>query len=239
VSVTFPTAFQRARSDQHKQQRAEDLLAAARELSTGRGSRTVSLTAIAQRAGVHASGVRRYFDSREDILLALAAEQYQEWADAVAQLLGEQELSGPDALAAALAESLVVRPLLCDLQAHIPLSLERESSMETVRTFKLTALAATRRLATSVSRALPALPPDAAFALVAGTLMLAGQLWQMAHPSAEAQQLYAEDPRLDGAVLDFVPWLTRLVAAMAVGLAATPVSPDSAPAAGVAAPAPG
>jgi AcrR family transcriptional regulator len=237
--VTGPAGFQRARSAQHKEQRAGDLMSAARSLAAGGGARTVTLTAIAERAGVHVSGVRRYFDSREDILLALAAEQYDEWADAVAQLLGEREVDGPDALAAVLARSLLARPLLCDLQAHVPLSLERESSTGTIRAFKLTALAATDRMAAAVDSALPALGRTAAFELVAGTLMIAAPLWQMAHPSAAARQLYAEDPRLAGAVLEFLPWLTRLVAAMAAGLAADPVSRGGGPAAGASAPAPG
>ncbi|QXG74543.1 TetR family transcriptional regulator [Modestobacter sp. L9-4] len=211
--------FQRARSPQHKERRAVDLLAAARTLASTHGARTVTLTAIATGAGMHVSGVRRYFDSREDILLALAAEQYEEWAEAVTGALELDTDGTPGSVAGVLAASLADRPLLCDLQAHVPLSLERESSPESVRAFKLTALTVTGRMAARISAVLPSLSPAAALELVGGTVMIAAPLWQMAHPSPAAERVYAEDPRLDGAVLDFVPWLTRLVTALATGLA--------------------
>jgi AcrR family transcriptional regulator len=68
--------FQRAYSLHHKQQRAADLIEAARTLGARGGVRTVTLTAIATQAGVHASAVRRYYASREEIPLTLAEEGY-------------------------------------------------------------------------------------------------------------------------------------------------------------------
>src|SRR3981081_3425447 len=76
--------FQRAYSPQHKQQRAADLMRAARTLAARDGVRSVTLTAIADHAGVHISAVRRYYDSREEILLGLAEQGYADWAGAVA-----------------------------------------------------------------------------------------------------------------------------------------------------------
>ncbi|MDT5324124.1 MAG: hypothetical protein QOF25_1276, partial [Mycobacterium sp.] len=75
--------FQRAYSPQHKEQRATDLVKAARTLAARDGVRGVTLTAIATQAGVHVSAVRRYFDSWEEILLGLAEEGYAEWTHAL------------------------------------------------------------------------------------------------------------------------------------------------------------
>jgi AcrR family transcriptional regulator len=41
--------------------------------------RAVTLTAIANRANIHVSAVRQYFESREAILLALAEQGYADW----------------------------------------------------------------------------------------------------------------------------------------------------------------
>jgi AcrR family transcriptional regulator len=71
--VTTSTV-RRARSAESKERRAADLAGAAGALATSLGLRNVTLAAIAEDAGVHPSAVRRYFDSREDILLTLAAE---------------------------------------------------------------------------------------------------------------------------------------------------------------------
>ena len=128
------TAFRRARSADHKEQRVRDLLDAARVLAAEQGVRRVTLTAIATRAGVHVSAVRRYFDSREDILLTLAGEGWQQWAGLVAATVQPApggHLEPAEALAAPLAEL----PLFCDLLAHVSLSLEREAPLESVRAF--------------------------------------------------------------------------------------------------------
>jgi AcrR family transcriptional regulator len=214
------TTFQRARSPEHKEQRAADLLAAARSLAAEQGARTVTLTAIATRADVHVSGVRRYFASREDILLALAAEYWDEWAAGLTAGLEEHPVRDAGELAELLAGSLAARPLFCDLQAHVPLSLEREASVEAIRSFKVTGLAAADRIAEAMSTALPELSPAAARDVVGGTTAMAATLWQVAHPSPPAARLYREDPRLGHAAVDFVPRLTRLVTALVTGLVA-------------------
>jgi AcrR family transcriptional regulator len=62
---------------------------AARTLGLRDGVRAVTLTAIAAQAGVHASAVRRYYNSREEILLILAEEGYRSWSyDIATQLNG-------------------------------------------------------------------------------------------------------------------------------------------------------
>jgi hypothetical protein len=52
---------------------AADLVEAARILASRDGVRAVTLTAIATQAAAHASAVRRYYASREEILLTVAA----------------------------------------------------------------------------------------------------------------------------------------------------------------------
>ena len=53
--------FQRARTEEEKRQRAEALVEAARSLAMETGVASVTLTALASRAGIHYSAVRRYF----------------------------------------------------------------------------------------------------------------------------------------------------------------------------------
>ena len=113
--MTEANSFQRAYSRHHKQQRAADLMAAARTLGARDGVRAVTLTAIATQAGVHASAVRRYYASREEILLALAEEGYRDWAhDIATRLAGRQDVTSGE-LARILTASLAERQLFCDL----------------------------------------------------------------------------------------------------------------------------
>jgi AcrR family transcriptional regulator len=209
------SGFQRARTAEHKEQRAEALLEAARELATAKGVREVTLTAIANAAGVHVSAVRRYFESREDIYLRLAAQGWVEWVDALAAALD----AGQD-LAEAIADTLARRPLFCDLLGQVQVSFEREVTLESVWDFKLKAVAQADRLAELCRRAVPELDEQAGRDLVAAVVGMAGMTWQSAHPPVILAGLYDADPRLAHAAVEFVPRLTRLVRTFVLGLIA-------------------
>lgn len=217
--ATTKPAFQRARTPENKERRTDALVDAARELAIRGGVRAVTLTEIAAAAGVHLSGVRRYFESREEIFLRLTAEGWRDWADVVCAELADGTFSARE-LSAVLARTLADRPLFCDLLGHAPLSLERQVSVEPVREFKLTALAALDDLITAITRATPEIARADAQDLIAAVSGLAAMLWQVSHPPETLAQLYREDPRLAHAVVDFVPRLTRLIHVTAVGLVA-------------------
>ena len=167
--------FQRAYSPQHKEQRATDLVKAARTLAARHGVRGVTLTAIATQAGVHVSAVRRYFDSREEILLGLAEEGYAEWTHAlIDRVHGHEGLTSAD-LARAVTETLVERPLFCDLLTHVTLNLERAVTYERVRVFKFTVGAALAPLATAITRS-SALTEEQANDLLLAVISMTAQI---------------------------------------------------------------
>jgi AcrR family transcriptional regulator len=205
--------FQRARTAEHKEQRAEALLAAARELAGANGVREVTLTAIANAAGVHVSGVRRYFESREDIFLRLAAQEWAGWVDAV-----EADLRGGRELVDVVAETLDARPLFCDLLGHVQVSFEREVTLDSVWDFKLKAVAQADRLARLCGHALPGLDEPAARNLVSAIVALAAATWQTAHPPRILAGLYEADARLAHVAVEFVPALRALIRTFVAGL---------------------
>ncbi|NBM17628.1 TetR/AcrR family transcriptional regulator [Streptomyces sp. GC420] len=215
--MTDRPGFQRAYSAQHKAQRANDLMEAARTLATREGVRGVTLTAIAQHAGVHVSAVRRYYASREEILLTLAEEGYEDWSQAVAaHLAGRTGLASAD-LAGILVATLVERPLLCDLFTHVTLSLEREVTYERVRAFKRTAVHAVGVVTEAVAEA-GALGRASSGELVTATIALTAPLWQAGHPGENLTRLYREEPGMAHVGIDFEPTLTRLLTALCDGL---------------------
>jgi AcrR family transcriptional regulator len=224
MNVSMPQhSFRRARSPQHKQQRASDLLDAARRLALTDGVQAVTLTRIAAQAGVHLSGVRRYFESREEIYLRLTAEGWRDWAEDVTMRLADLRditRATPEAIADVFSQTLAKRPLFCDLLAHAQVSLERGVQPETVREFKLSALGAVDQVVEAVRASGGPLEADAVRDLVAVATSLAGSLWQTAHPAPALKDLYAEDARLAHSIVDFEPRLQRLLRVTARGLAA-------------------
>jgi AcrR family transcriptional regulator len=217
-SQSVERRFQRARTADNKKRRARDLVEAARELALRDGARCVTLTAIAAHAGVHASAVRRYFDSREEILLVLTAQEWAGWAREVAEELARPRVVHVEQVASLLARSIGGRALFCDLLAHASLTLERQVPLEVARTFKLAALDAVDSIGSAVAGTVPQLHAQDARDLVTVTTALAAMLWQYAHPPPALEQLYRDDPRLGHTMEDFGARLSRMIRYAAAGI---------------------
>ncbi|MGW6601044.1 TetR family transcriptional regulator [Streptomyces sp. NPDC055036] len=220
--------FLRARSPEAKAARETKILSAAARLATAKGVREVTMTAIADEVGMHKSAMLRYFETREDIFLRLAATAWHDWSTEANDRLKEAAPC-PDtaskkwhgtahAIASELARSLVARPLFCDLLAHTPLNLERNVSTDTVRTFKQRAIAEVERTADTLCAITP-LTADQARAVVTTATSMAGALWQMAAPGTQLRAFYESDPELAHSVVDVEPRLTDILTALLTGYA--------------------
>ena len=120
-------------------------------------------------------------------------------------------------IAEAFAETLTSRPMFCDLLAQAPLNLERNVSIESVRSFKLVTLEEVAAISAELERLL-GLTELQAVDVIATATSLAGAFWQMATPGPEIQHLYRTDPRLSHAVVEVAPRLARILAAVMAGL---------------------
>ena len=189
---------------------------------------SVTLTAVADRAGVHHSAVRRYFSSHKDVLLQLAAEGWTRWSDTVCDALRARAPVTASTLATVLASGLDADPLFCDLLANVPLHLEHDADIECVGEFKRVSHAAVVSMADAIDRALPGLGFRGGLDIVTAANAVAGTLWQVAHPSEALARTYAEDRTIAPTwALDFVPTLTRLLTATCIGLVVQAASSDT------------
>ncbi|MGW4956285.1 TetR family transcriptional regulator [Nonomuraea sp. NPDC004186] len=235
--------FVRARRPEHKQQRREEILAAARDLAMASGVRNVSLGAVAEAVGLAKSNIMRYFGTREEIYLILAADEWHQWAAAVTARLDAAPIdaaatvttglgaspddaaatvttrleASSDYVVAALAETLADRPLLCDILSQTATTLEHNVSIEAARTFKRAILAVIADLGSQVART-TGLTAGEGTELVSVATAFAGILYPIAHPSPTLAELYAQDPVIAATCPDFLPTLTRALKALAAGL---------------------
>ncbi|MCF6468604.1 TetR/AcrR family transcriptional regulator [Nonomuraea sp. MG754425] len=209
------SAFLRARRPEHKQQRREAILAAARELARASGVGNVSLGAVAESVGLAKSNIVRYFGSREEIYLELLTEEWRQWAaDAAARLRAG---GGPAEAMTALAETIVARPLFCDLLSHAATSLEHNVSVPVARAFKHTVHDLIAEMGAEVAGATELTQREGG-ELVAAASGLAGMLYPAANPPPALAQVYAEDPELAAACPVLLPTLVRALSALAAGL---------------------
>jgi AcrR family transcriptional regulator len=206
--------YQRARSDEHKRERAAAFLAAARTVALRDGVHDTTLVAIAQEAGLHHSAVRRYFPSRDAVLLRLAEDGWAGWADRIGERL-DGTIASPDRVAEVLVDTLVADRLLCDLLGNVPLHLERGVEGDALLEFKRGAMASLGRIVEAIA---PSLGHEAARSLMTAANSLAATLWQICNPSPPLAAIYAREPALGHPAAEFAPILRRLLAATARGL---------------------
>jgi AcrR family transcriptional regulator len=219
LPVVQPT-FQRARTEENKRQRAAALVEAARSLADETGVASVTLTAVASRAGIHYSAVRRYFTSHKEVLLHLAAEGWVRWSNTICEKLAEPGPMSPPRIAETLANGLAADPLFCDLLANLHLHLEHEVHIDRVVEIRRTIAAAAIALADAIERALPALGRSGAFDILIAAYSLAAAFWQIANPPERLTDVYAEEPEVLPPEwnIDFASALTRVLTATCIGL---------------------
>ena len=217
IRVMSSAVPQRARSAAAKHQRERAILDAARALGAQRSVREVTLTEIAAAVGLHKSAMLRYFETREQIFLAITADGWQEWSTDLRQRLADLPQRTPGEIAAAIANSLVTRPLFCDLLAQAPLNLERNVSLDSAYQYKVHTLAEVAKI-NAVLRELLGIDELAAVDVIATATGMAGALWQMAAPGTRLRTLYETRPELAHALVEVEPRLTRILTAMLTGL---------------------
>ncbi len=196
--------------------------AAARSLALEAGAAPVTLTAVASRAGMHYSAVRRYFTSHKEVLLQLSAEGWARWSDTVREKLAQPGPMTPSRVAQTLSNGLADDPLFCDLLANVHLTLQHEVDVDMVVEVKRTSTAAVIALADAVEQALPALGRSGTFDFLLAAYSLAATLWQIAKPTERLTDAYNEEPEVlaPDCNLDFASALARLLTATCIGIIA-------------------
>jgi AcrR family transcriptional regulator len=210
---------QRARSATDKARRAEDLLTAAESLALELGGvRYITLAPVTERAGLHRTGVRRYYVSKEELLLELAERGWNQWRDAVTAEAGDRTGLTPDQTAAVFSKTLASLPVFCDLLTHVPLTLEGDVGIERARRYKTSSFAAHDEIVAALDHA-STMTTGQITELLSAAIAFASYFWQVAHPTPTLAALYEQVPRWGHVALDFAPRLDALLKATAAGLA--------------------
>jgi AcrR family transcriptional regulator len=218
MSTEFATQFVRARRPEHKQQRREAILAAARDLAVRRGVRAITLGDLADAVGLAKSNVVRYFGTREEIFVELCSEEGYRLRDVLLPRLADVTA---ETLPHVLATALVEHELLCELVSQLTTHLEHNVSYRAAERLKVTSTVLIDELAHALAERPVGLDVDQARVLLAVTSQLGAGLWAASRPSDVVLQVYASHPELVPAP-SVSASLERLVAALAAGLRAEP-----------------
>ncbi|MCF6272269.1 MAG: TetR family transcriptional regulator [Rhodobacteraceae bacterium] len=212
--MSQPT-FQRARTPEAKAARRSTILAATATVLAREGLEGTTLNAIARQAGMVKSGIYRYFESREDILMRLLTEDLRTLSATL-----ELALSAPRPLpdvAQVLAGALNASPRLCLLISITALTLERNISTDTLRDIKRDMITSLQQTAAALRQSLPALSPARAEQAVHILFVLTAGLWPLGTPGPALKSLY-DEPEFSRFNQDFGVRLAETLEAMLKGL---------------------
>lgn len=214
--------FQRARTDDQREQRRQLILETARAMLSEMPVSALSLNELSRRVGLAKSNVLRYFETREAILLNLLNEALDEWAREIATwtpLRGDAR-TRIDELSKLLAESLTTRPLLCDLASAQASVLERNVSTEVVLQHKRAIRETVLSLSDTLKTHLPELTDKDALHAISVLLLMTSACWPQATPTQALLDAYKEDPQLGDMHLSFADYLCRTLETCLSGILA-------------------
>ncbi|MCP4446570.1 MAG: TetR/AcrR family transcriptional regulator [Myxococcales bacterium] len=186
--------WQRARSDEKKDERKAAICAAAMRLFKKSSYEKVTLNGIAVEAGFAKSNLYRYFSSREEIFLSIFSGLFSQWFSAWSKRLkrfGENE-PVPN-FAESWVKSFLANPVFLDLTPVLFVSLERNSSYEQLAEFKRHSKDVLCELSLEINRIYPELSNEQAFQCLSLNFAATSNYWAAATHNDALKKIYSQE----------------------------------------------
>lgn len=211
-------SWQRARSDEQKAERIRDIENAAGELFLSRRYHEIGLADIAKIAGFTRPNLYRYFSTKEEIFLALLSRDMDAW---LAQIEEAPSTGGDvDAFADWWVRAFTAQPRLPRLLPLLSVSLEENSSEDSLRRFKLRLAEQSEHIGRIAARHLPWYPADRLGEFPTVQLALVTGITSMA-TRGEVLERVLQAPELRGFALEFAETYTTTLATWLRGIRAS------------------
>jgi len=176
--------WQRARTDEKKNERKEAIYEAALALFKKKGYENVSFNGIASEAGFTKSNMYRYFSSKEEIFLNIFGDLFEDWYEDCSQRLQKLKQNvAIDYFAETWVASYMSHPQFLDLTPILFVSLENNSSYEQLLEFKHLSMNLLYQLAIEIGRVYPDIQGEKAFQFLTLSFAATANYW-----AAESQQ---------------------------------------------------
>ena len=116
--------------------RKEEIIAACRKLYETRSFKDITIKEIGQQTSFTRTSIYNYFETKEEIFLALFAREYETFTADLDGICAREQSLTLDELASALAHALERRPLMLKLLSMNLYDMEANSRMERLVAFK-------------------------------------------------------------------------------------------------------
>ncbi len=135
--------------------RRDEIINACAELYETMGFRDITIRDIAAKTSFTRTSIYNYFQTKEEIFLALLGREYEAWTADMRAMGGEE---GPAAFAGKLAATLQKRGCMLKLISMNLYDMEGSSRLENLVEFKRIYAAARGELAACLARSFPGMP---------------------------------------------------------------------------------
>lgn len=208
---------QRARTDQDKNARREQLLEVAAQLWTEKNFSSITMLEVAKRANLAKGTTYLYFQTKEELLLALLERELQAWFLELGTTLSKKASFTPKEFSQIVTKGLVQRPaftrLIC-IQASI---LEHNIDFERALEFKSFLLEQATNAASLLESKLEFLKRGEGMSLLQRINALIIGFYDLAHPS-EIVQTVLEKPEMKTLRIDFSKQFQSTLETLLIGL---------------------
>ena len=135
--------------------RKEEIIAACAELNETMSFKEMTIKEIGAATTFTRTSIYNYFETKEEIFLALLQKEYEHWVEAMHQVMAEQETMSRKELAQALARTLSDRPRLLRLLSMNLYEMEANSRPERLAEFKVAFGASMDTVAAMIQKYIP------------------------------------------------------------------------------------
>lgn len=207
--------WKRARSDEQILQRITSIMNAAGTVFCRVPYEGVTMLMIAKEAGTTRSNIYRYFNTREEIFLAIYMNDIAEWAEEVIMSFTDR-LTIED-FASKWTELLCRQKRMLQLTPLLSLSLEKNSSEELYLKTKVTLYELTEKFSSIMRRVLPELSEEHIYRFILLHQALSAGAWPMSQYTGYQTRILKENG-LDFFKLEFSSFYLESITAYLKGI---------------------
>ena len=140
--------------------RKEEIVNACAALYETMSFKEITLKEIGQKTSFTRTSIYNYFQTKEEIFLALLQREYEAWTADLTAILQEHSSLSAAAFASALARTLEKRETMLKLESMNLYDIEGSSRMENLVAFKVVYAGAMRAVACCLEKFFPDMSPD-------------------------------------------------------------------------------
>lgn len=212
---------QRATREEQKRERRQAILDTAWRQFQQTSYEAVTMAGIAEALGLAKGTMYLYFNTKEELFLAVEEQWLADWLDQLAARLeaGRGPFT-PLETATVLTQTLLAKPGMARLLAILHTTLERNIDLAAALRFKHMLLERLTGVGTRLEQRLPFLAPgDGLRVLLRCDALIIG-LWHLSDPAPVVREAFAADATLGVFAVDFASELRASFAALLAGMAA-------------------